>query len=352
MTEDEFGEPAGRESDKIPRDGFGRPILPHPLTGERQSWTRPTTLAGSLSDKYNLNMWSKRMAARGFVARPDLLALVQAATLPDPLDKSADRELDALIKRAEEAGGAGAGANIGTARHEFSRRIDADPDPRSALVPLVPVEHRPYLAAYLDAMEANGLATFHDFIEVMTVTPEIGCAGTFDRLLTGRSKHPMIGDLKTAKLDSIHYAWLEIAIQLGVYAHSTHYWRGGKWHEHVDPIDQGIGIVMHLPNDLPPERARCDLYEVDIARGWDLALMAKQVREVRTPAATRSLSRPLKGAEVVVKVDEIPMDWLVVIARATERADLSDVWRAANAAGQWTPELAAAGQARLREIEG
>jgi hypothetical protein len=345
---DEFGDPPGQRP-SIPRDGFGRPVLPHPETGEEVHWTRPTTLAKALSDTYNLNIWSKRMALRGLVVRPDLLSRVQATIPADPLDHSADKELNELIRKAEEAGGSTVGANIGTARHEFSRRVDADADPRSAVLALVPAEHQPYLLAYVDAMEKAQLYTYADMIEVMCCTPEVECAGTFDRLLIHQPEHggmPMIGDLKTAKLNSLAYAFMEIAIQLSVYAHSGWWWdlTARQWRPHAEPIDSHVGVVMHLPNDLPPEDARCDLYMIDLKEGWELAQLAYHVRGKRRN--TGRLARPWPVAE---KVLELP-DWETRLRAACSRADLSAVWREAAAAGQWTPELEVVGRARLLEI--
>ena len=58
---------------------------------------------------------------------------------------------------------------------------------------------------------------------------------------------------------------------------------------------------------------------------------------------------------MAVKVDEVPyrgaLDYLADITKAHSRADLSAIWRAASAAGQWDDRLALAGQARLRAIE-
>lgn len=281
---DEFDEPHV----PVKRDRFKRYLLPDPKTGVEMPWTRATTLARTLTDEYILNEWKRRQVVIGIGQRPDLAALA-AATHRD--DRA---RLDEIAERAEEVAGSSAGASLGRALHTFSQKLDGTGKMTG------PSQYHPYLSRYAQALEQAGYGINPELIERIVICPEIKVAGQFDRLLvpnypkssTHVPERLVIGDLKTAKLESIKYAWLEIAIQLATYAHSTLMWdhTAGKYVA-MPPVDLGKAIVMHLPQDLPPDKARCDLYEIDIVKGWECALLASQVRERRS--ASKSYAKPL-----------------------------------------------------------
>mgnify|MGYP003334292031 CR=1 FL=1 len=84
----------------IERDRYGRPLIwpRNNRTATRPvPYTRATTLASTLSDKFALEQWKLRTAITGIVARPDLLQL--AATHLD--DK---QTLNRIATDAVEAG--------------------------------------------------------------------------------------------------------------------------------------------------------------------------------------------------------------------------------------------------------
>lgn len=332
----------------VERDRYGRYKLPDPRAPEAGviPWTRATTLARTLSDEFSLNQWRVRQTVYGIGKREDLWALA-ASTHVDDRDTLQD-----IGDQAQAAAESGKGANLGRAFHSFSQRTDASQDG-------VPTSYLPYLRAYQDALSATGFEVRPQYVERVVVCPEIKTAGQFDRLLLPQGGGRLVvGDLKTAKLDSIKYAWLEISIQLAVYAHATVMWDHGAKRYHAMPdVDLTRAIVMHMPHDLPSDQARCDIYEVDILKGWEHALLAGRVREARTGTkklATK-LDVTLAPPEVAVKVEEIPApdagaSPLGRVRAATGRDGLSALWREGVAAGWWTPELTAAGAARLREL--
>lgn len=350
MTETNFS-PVG-ELD-IPRDQWGRPKLPGPNGEPVRPWTRVSTLARTLTDEYNLNEWKTRMVAYGIGQRPDLHRL--AASVKDPeLERGT---LTDVAQQAQDAARARSGANTGTARHAFSVTLDASDAPYMLLGGM-PEADRNHMRTYLDGMAASGLSIVPGMLECQVICTEIECSGKFDRGLAGYAGHPFtIGDLKTAKLESIEYAWLEIAIQLSVYAHSTHLWRPAirSWTPLPD-INQTSAIVMHLPNDADPPRL--DLYDIDIVAGWEAALLAVKVRAARS--RPKRYARPLPRAEKVAEVplavrpagEPVTVGYAKELMAATTVPALSAIWRRAHERGEWTPALQEIGRRRQLELQG
>jgi hypothetical protein len=275
----------------IKRDRWGRYVIPDPETGKERSWTRATTIAGTLSDRFGLERWAKRNVVLGIGIRSDLYA--QAASCK-PDDKDA---LDRIVTQAEEAAASKAKANLGTALHRFTERLDAGdhvdvPDPWRADV-----------EAYAAAMNAHAMRVALGWIERILVVPEIGAAGTCDRLCTSAEwPLPRIGDLKTGA-DVVKYGMTEIAIQEAIYAHATHWFDPLKGELHEMPtVDQQRAIVMHLPIG----QATCTLYEVDIAAGWEAAQLAVAVRAWRQ---RHDLADQLAGAPIVEPLNAERFEW-------------------------------------------
>lgn len=245
------------------RDQWGRYVIPHPETGAKTSWTRATTMAATLADKFNLEKWSTRMAALGLVARADLYAKVASTPTDDK------QTLDRLLEQAKEAAAASAGANLGTALHTFTERVD-----RGELVS-APAPWDADLAAYTSTLTEYGVTIVDGMVEQIVVVPEVTVAGTFDRLLAAPGwPLPRVGDLKTGGF----LPWGEIALQLALYAHATTIWDlATESHRPMPTVDQGTAVVMHLPAG----KAECTLYEVNIEAGWEAVKLAQAVRQWR-----------------------------------------------------------------------
>jgi hypothetical protein len=253
---------------KIKRDQWGRYLLPHPDTGKQQAWTRVTTFASTLKERYALNRWEQRNLVRGLASRPDLVA--QAASCrPDD-----DDTLGGIVGDALAAAASSASANIGTAIHRFAERVDAD-ELGLAAIPLPDI--RDTLVAYVDTLDAAGIEIMPEWIERIVLIPELGVAGTLDRLVNSMWPLPRVADLKTGK-NILRFGMTAIPLQLALYAHATHYYDPVKDELGEMPaVDQKTAVVMHVPAG----QARCDLYEVDIAVGWDMVLVARMVRDWR-----------------------------------------------------------------------
>lgn len=174
----------------IERDQYGRPLLPHPISKKRQPWTRATTLASTIQDRRALEAWSQRNLVKGFVANEDLL--LRAAAAGD------DRgQLDTVINAAQEAARAKAAADKGTAVHALTEKIDRGEDVT------IPRDYQADIDAYTAALRDAGIKMIPEFIETMTINPDLEAAGTPDRIVTcPQSDLPVIFDLKGLALDT------------------------------------------------------------------------------------------------------------------------------------------------------
>ena len=254
------------------RDRWGRYLLPDPTTGEERAWTRATTLANTLSDPWGLVDWKLRMAVKGVATRDDLRALASAL----PLD-TGKKQLNEVAQDAIEYAGGSSGRNMGTALHEWTAQSDRGEDP--TVLPPWDVN----LELYHAQLEIHGVRPIGGLVEQIVCIPDLGIAGTFDRIVQWDPGW-YIADVKTgANLD---YSWLEIAVQLALYANAEYLWDAftEQWTP-MHPVNKSQGLVIHLP----VEAARCDLYWVDLEIGWEAVTLAVDVREWRK---RKDISRP------------------------------------------------------------
>lgn len=234
-----------------------------------------TTLAAALDDETNITKWKLRNAIKGIGLRPDLLALAQAHTLDDKqvLNKAAEQAMDAAMANVR--------SNLGTALHRMAERVDS-----GEKFP-VPPAHQADISAYQMLKQATRVETRADFMERITVVPEIGVAGTIDRI--GRRDGVIhIVDLKTG--ENLDFGWVKMAIQLAVYSRGRGLWNmdAEAW-EPMPPVDQARGIVIHVPAG----SGKAEAHWVNLTAGWQLAQLAYQVREARK---TKDLHQPLVDA--------------------------------------------------------
>ena len=253
-------------------DRYGRYLITPADGGKPVAHTRATTWASTNDDQRNLTKWKLRTAANGIARRPDLLAGIVAAGDDDR------STLDRIVDQALEAGGSSTAANTGTALHKMTERVD-----RGEVFD-IPEPHKSDVEAYTAALTKAGITI--DLIEQICVCPELGVAGTFDRIVTFQGQR-YIADLKTGR--SLDYSWSTIAVQLALYAHaSTIYDVATGTHSPMPEVDQERAIVFHLPAG----SATCTLHWVDIEAGWRGALLAQEVRAWRK---TKNLSQPLEA---------------------------------------------------------
>jgi len=302
-------------------DRYNRYLIPHPVTGKKVAWTRATTYAKSIADTYALTQWQMRMAVKGLASRPDLYALA-ASTPVDDRDK-----LNKIAEDAKEAAAASAGANSGTALHAFSEQLDRGEKP------VVPAPWDADIRAYQNSLATHGIRIRPEYIERKVVVPDITVAGTLDRLVD-HDGELVVGDLKTGQ--NLDFGWLEIAIQLALYARASHLWDPAtRTHTPMPAVSLARALVFHVPSG----RARATVYEVDVAAGWAAAELCGRVREWRK---RRDLATPLGATARRPEPAADPI--LQLIDGAASVGQLTRIWSANTAA--WTATHTAAAAAR------
>jgi hypothetical protein len=244
-------------------DRWGRYLIVPQGGSAPVAHTRATTLAATLDDRYALERWSRRMLAQGLVKRPDLLAAVAAC------DVTERDELDRFCDQALEAGGSSTSATLGSALHKFCERVD-----RGELdLADVPDPWRADVTAYRCSLEQAGFEV--EFIERTCVVPELTVAGTLDRTLVDDCDRRYIADIKTGQ--SLDRSWPSIAVQLAVYSRATTFFDPDTGHTPMPEVSRTVGIVVHVPAG----RGTCELVGIDVAAGWEGALLAHRVRQYR-----------------------------------------------------------------------
>lgn len=332
-TADPFSAPAAKAgaTEDVKHDRFGRYMLPDPETGKERAWTRATTLARTLADEYHLTQWKLRQVARGMALRPDLIAAAAAA---DPDDKAT---LDSIAKQAMERAGAGAGANLGTALHSFAHRRDLGEAPKGMSVP-PPLDRD--LVEYGETVDRHRLKVLPELAERVVVLPELGVAGRLDRIVAQpagvtHSEPLAILDLKTAKDPS--YSWLDIAIQLALYARAPLMWNPARSeYEPMPTVDLNRALVLHLPVG----KAHGQLYGINILKGWQHVQTAMTVREARSEAKS-----------LAWLIEPEPTDLaLHRVRNAANQQELAQLWDQLHPKGLWTEEVNAAATALMTEL--
>lgn len=283
-----------------------------------KSYQRATNFTKILSDSYNLELWKQRKVARGVAAHRDLQALILAVPVEDE-DPALKKQLDGYVEQAKNLARADSGANMGTALHALCERADLG----ETLT--LPDDLQADVAAYRAMLGRHGLTVGAKWIERVIVIESLGVAGTFDRIVGQRGRN-YVGDLKTGRMGY----WLEIAIQLALYAHADYVFDpldGSK--VDMPNVDQEKAYVFHLS----PGSAQCDLYEVDIATGWDAVQLSRQVRAMRKN--DQSLGKKVEEPPAPYKVPAVGEAQPAPISPATpwEPPDEGDLIENADRAG-------------------
>lgn len=245
----------------VQRDRWGRPLLIPPGGGEREPYTRVTTLAGTIEDASTLTKWQMRMVAKGLSSRSDLHALV--STLDPDKDKA---KLNAVCEDAKEAAAASRAANWGTAVHSMLEAIDAGTPPD-----VLASEIKQDVIAYLKLRKRMGFGVVA--IEKFVANPTIKVAGTADRFID-IDGHTYVADIKTG---SVKYGQVKMAAQLALYAISHPYDTAtDQWGDSMD-VDTGTGYILHVPHG----QGTAAMYPVDLSVGYQAIKASLNVRQLR-----------------------------------------------------------------------
>lgn len=385
------------DAGSVPRNSYGQYVLPNPDDPTKGKWIntqhhgrvfgvasqRTSTFAKIAADNYALNKWYGRMSIYGLTMDDGLYARAASLTLEDR------DELNAIAEKAAEVAGAKTRASIGTALHTFTERIDRGEEPR------VPARWAPELAAYVRLRDQVGMQLVE--IERVIVAPQYGLGGTFDRIVTfakditikfpGKAPivipagTPVIVDLKTGR--DLTYGWGEIAVQLTVYTDAPLMWIWTPQRpdgtigvfERKPITDDRVVFVIHVPvRDNPGDSLTAVLYAIDAETGRAAVQLTaavrawRKVRNLAVPLAKVTvteadamaldqleLTGPPPGTALAIPTQRVPttvsaLTYAERIAVATSPAELSAIWREADARGHWTPELEALGHKRIAQL--
>jgi hypothetical protein len=258
------------------RDRWGRPLIVSPGGGKPVGYTRATTVAKTLDDEGSLIKWAQRMTAAGLVRRPDLLALLSSKLGPDgDIPEAHKNDIQRICDEAKEHGGGSRAANMGTALHALTEQIDGGQAAH------IPSDMQADIDAYRRAVEPFEVLGIEEFV----VLDDHKIGGTFDRLWRLPDGTVAIADLKTGQ--NLDYSWRSISVQLAIYANSLRYRDGLRSPLWIDgKVDTDTAIVIHLPVG----RGECNLYQVDIRKGWIALQHSMWARDWRS---RRDLHTPL-----------------------------------------------------------
>ena len=248
------------------RDRWGRYIITPRDGGKARGYTRATTIAETLDDRYNLELWKMRQVAVGLSRRSDLLALVAA-------DESDKKAVNAACKEAMDAAESGAAANTGTALHRILERVDTG----ELTVDSVPEMFTDVVGRYRSALDAAGVTVVTDYCERVHVVEGLAepIAGMADNhIVIGGRRY--IADKKTGS--GIDFGAGGFAVQLAIYAHATSiYDYGSDTHSDMPAVDQERAVIIHVP----AAGGEVTLHWLDIAAGWEALDHALWVRAWR-----------------------------------------------------------------------
>lgn len=241
-----------------------------PINGE--PYTRISTLAGALEDKSGLIDWSAARAMIGLVKNESLYAQVAhlASAFPDPWAvPEGKKPLKELVKRAQDIGGSNNASGLGTAFHGLTELLDGT----GQLPEYIPTQLRPWIEEY-----ARVMADFESvLVEPFVVNDSLKTAGSPDRYL----RHKPTGTVYCADLksgtDEPSYP-MKVTVQVAIASRAVQYDQATGNRTPIE-CDPNWGIMIHTP--IRSATPRCDLYWLDLSKGYDLAELGVRVREAK-----------------------------------------------------------------------
>lgn len=254
--------------------GFTGPEIPQ--SGNRYSlpdadgriviWNGATTLAAELDNPYALQQWQLRQTVWGMGQRPDLVA--QAAAIASPDDKDVLRQ---VVRDAQSAAAIDSGANMGKALHMAFERVD-----RGEPMENLPEMFHADIKARQEKLAFHGITILPEYVERVVRCAIFKVAGRLDRIGRLSDGSLVIIDDKSER-DPVKYPHAK-CVQLGVYANAGElmdYTRNQL--EPMPNVRKDFALVIHSR----PGQGACEIFRVDIARGWAAAYIAVQLREWR-----------------------------------------------------------------------
>lgn len=282
--------------------------------GKNQRGSRPSGWGKVLDDENALVNWKLNRAIVGVAG--DKAIQATALSLPDD-----DRDgFGALREKAINAGRGDEAADIGTALHKMTERMEADAD----FVP--PDVYAESLRAYIATL--NEYRLFTQRMEYQIVNEEYRAAGTCDRLFelkmplmtpTGVTLPPgtlVIGDLKTGK--KLDFSTPGYTIQMAIYAQGEFYDVERDEFMPTPEVNKDWGIIIWLPANQP---GVCELKWVDLEVGNYGAYLVSEVRDWRNKWRNGSYACPPVEKAIEIVLEESLPDTPVHIVEVKEWMD-------------------------------
>lgn len=267
--------------DGIPRDRWDRPLLVPIGGGPRQPYTAMSTLAAALQDEYGLNIWDRRMIARGIGLSQELAALCAAETYHTGFgerdvgkNKESGRRLDEYVERGRDVARAHQKRDYGTAFHGFT-------EPENKDYVIVPDYMQDDVESFWKALKDENIEIVAT--EIFVVNETLKAAGTFDHFV----RIPGVEGLVCLDKKTGVYHPEACRIQMAGYA-------GGEVYDKEtdarysfasffgEPVNQDFAITAHTRGG----SGITILYEEPLEVGRRAALAAKWVREYRKENGT------------------------------------------------------------------
>lgn len=265
--------------------------------------TRMTNVVGALEDTRALSIWEQALTIAGLVMDPELFDEAQNVVLT-ALGEGVDFELlrehpelkerlagrawgrdsqekteSSIAGRAKKAAGGSRAAEKGTARHKAWEVWDAT----GKLTGDAPAQ----VLATERLLKENGLERVPGLSERVVRNVVLGNGGRFDNVVrevaTGRL---LMADLKSKA--TRFFSYLTVDAQMAGYSRAEHLLEESTGTYSKGPIhfvDQEEGVILHVPSD----GSAASLEPVDLVHGWEVALMARRIYDLR--AYGRSAAR-------------------------------------------------------------
>lgn len=253
--------------DDFKRDHNKRPYIVQ-ADGTRITYTRCSTAADTIDEDFNLKRHDNRNIAYGMAYDQSLVArLIAIGGDPGTWDWPTKELVHEVINDARKCAKAHKGADIGTALHHMTHRLDRGETFNAVM-------YEDDLTAYVNAVIEAGFEIEPDLVECRMVNDLLKMAGSADRIVKVGGVY-RIADIKTGA--TVDFGGLGWAAQLAAYAGGTLYDVTTEQRLPTPPIDQTVGYIIHLPAG----QGRCDIYEVDLAAGYRAAHLANEIRAIR-----------------------------------------------------------------------
>lgn len=292
MTADAFTTVDTVTVDDFRRDHYDRPLILQP-DGTRIGYTRSSTAAKVIEDTYNLERWARRNVAYGIAYDASLVArLIALGGNPATWGKAEKDAVNEICEKAEGVAQAHKGADIGSALHHLTHRLDRGED----------VDAGPYqddLTAYVNTCLAHQFEIDRRYIECRIVNDLLRMAGSADRIVNVDGIY-RIADIKTGQ--TINYGTLGWAAQLAAYAGGVLYDVATEQRLPTPPIDQTTGYIIHLPAG----QGVCTIHEINLFNGHRAAELANEIRAVRK--ASKHWMTPLSTWVTAPEVSTPPVE--------------------------------------------